>query len=231
MSAFKIVIVVLFGLGIGIASLYFPVRDWLGDFESNIQSFGAFGPVMMAALYIVCTVFLVPGSAISIAAGTLFGLKTGLITVLVGANLGALCAFLLARGVLREKVKSWSLAAPKFQILDRAIEREGFNIVLLTRLSPLFPFVWLNYFLGLTAVRTREYAAANLIGMLPGALLYVWLGAAARGVLAEQPGAAVNSYLQLFQYAGLVVTLLVVVLITRMARKALAEAAQIKEAP
>jgi uncharacterized membrane protein YdjX (TVP38/TMEM64 family) len=230
MKAVKLIVLSLFILAIAAAGWFLPVREWLSHFEAYIRSLGALGPVIMALLYIVCTVFLVPGSAISLAAGTLFGVKIGLITVIVGANLGALCAFLLARGFLREKVKSWAAAAPKFQILDRAVGRAGFKIVLLARLSPLFPFVWLNYFLGLTAVRTGAYAAANLVGMLPGALLYVWLGAAAREALGDQADAAANFYRQLFQYAGLAVTLVTVLVITRVARKALAEAAQTTEA-
>ena len=224
------VIFILVLIGAAVMSLFFPVRGWLVDLESYIQLLGPFGPVIMAAFYIVCTVCLVPGSAISIAAGTLFGFKTGLITVLIGANVGALCAFLLARSFLREKVEAWAANASKFRALDRAIEREGFKIVLLTRLSPLFPFVWLNYFLGLTAVRTGSYAAANLIGMLPGALLYVWLGATARQAFGIQSDDPANVYRQLFQYVGLVVTLLTVVLITRMARKALAATAEVTEA-
>ena len=229
MSVFKMVIFIILITAAAATSLFIPVRAWLGDVASYIQSLGAVGPLIMAALYIVCTVFLVPGSAISIAAGTLFGFKIGLLTVLVGANLGALCAFLLARSFLREKVEAWAAKAPKFRALDHAIGREGFKIVLLTRLSPLFPFVWLNYLLGLTAVRTGAYAAANLIGMLPGALLYVWLGATARQAFGVQQEDPANVYRQAFQYAGLVVTLLAIVLITRMARKALA-GAEITEA-
>lgn len=226
MKAAKFVIIILLIAAVAAAGFFLPARAWLTSFESTIRSLGAWGPAVVAALYVVCTVLLVPGSAISIAAGTLFGLKIGLATVLVGANLGALCAFLLARGFLREKVQRRAAAAPKFQALDRAVGRDGFKIVLLTRLSPLFPFVWLNYFLGLTAVRTGAYAAANLLGMLPGALLYVWLGAAAREALGDQVETTANFYRQFFQYAGLAVTLLTVVVIARMARKALAEAAQ-----
>jgi uncharacterized membrane protein YdjX (TVP38/TMEM64 family) len=230
MKAAKFVIIILLIAAVAAVSFFLPVRAWLSFFESTVRSLGALGPVVVAVAYVVCTVLLVPGSAISIAAGTLFGLKIGLVTVLVGANLGALCAFLLARGFLREKVQQRAATAPKFQALDRAVGREGFKIVLLARLSPLFPFVWLNYFLGLTAVRTGAYAAANLLGMLPGALLYVWLGAAAREALDAPADLEANFYRQIFQYAGLAVTLLTVVIITRMARKALAEAGQATEA-
>ena len=167
---------------------------------------------------------LVPGSAISIGAGTIFGFNTGFLVVLAGANLGALCSFLLARTFLREKVARWANANPKFQSLDRAVGQGGFRMVFLTRLSPLFPFVWLNYFLGLTAVRTGAYALATFIGMLPGMVLYVYIGAAARGALAGDGVANSNLYRQALIYVGLAATFAVVIFVTRMARKALSEA-------
>ena len=102
----------------------------------------------------------------------------------IGANLGALCSFLLARTFLRERVSNWATGNPRFASLDRAIAREGFKVVLLSRLSPVFPFTLFNYFLGLTNVGVSSYVLANLIGMLPGSFLYVYFGATAREALA-----------------------------------------------
>jgi pyruvate/2-oxoglutarate dehydrogenase complex dihydrolipoamide dehydrogenase (E3) component/uncharacterized membrane protein YdjX (TVP38/TMEM64 family) len=182
------------------------------------------GAIVFAAVYVLCTVLLIPGSAISIGAGTVFGLKTGLLVALGGANLGALCSFLLARTLLRETVSAWAAANPKFRSLDRAIGRRGFYVVFLTRLSPLFPFVWLNYVLGLTAVRTGAYALANLLGMLPGAFLYVYIGAAAREAITMSPAAAEGFLRHALMVVGLLATTGVVILVTRAARKALREA-------
>ena len=180
-------------------------------------------------VYVLCTVLFIPGSAITVGAGTLFGLKTGFVVVVLGANLGALCSFLLARSFLRETVSAWASANPKFRSLDQAIGRQGFKMVLLTRLSPVFPFVLLNYFLGLTAVRTGAYVLANLIGMLPATFLFVYIGAAARDALAGQPDAGTGFYQQVLKYVGLAATVAVVVIVTRIARKALAEAEQAEE--
>ena len=99
-------------------------------------------------------------------------------------------------------------------------------MVLLTRLSPVFPFVLLNYFLGLTAVRTGSYVLANVIGMLPATFLFVYIGAAARDALAGQMDAAAGFYQQILKYVGLLATVAVVVVVTRIARKALREAEQ-----
>ncbi|MGH7854254.1 MAG: VTT domain-containing protein, partial [Candidatus Binatia bacterium] len=229
MKASKAIIIVLVLAAIVAGVLFLPVRQWFMEFERYVQSLGAAGPVVVVLVYVLCTVLFIPGSAITVGAGTLFGLKTGFIVVVLGANLGALCSFLLARSFLREKVAAWAAPNPKFRSLDQAIGRQGFKVVLLTRLSPVFPFVLLNYFLGLTAVRAGAYALGNLIGMLPATFLFVYIGAAARDALAGQPDAAAGFYQQLLKYVGLAATLAVVVIVTRIARKALAEAEQAQE--
>lgn len=209
-------------IGIGIGFLFLPIGEWFSQFQGAIESLGLAGPVVFALAYVVLTVLLVPGSALTLGAGAIFGLWLGAITVIIGSNLGAFCSFLLARTFLREKVARWAEANPKFAALDRAIGREDFKMVLLTRLSPAFPFTLLNYFLGLTNVRTAAYVAANLIGMLPGAFLYVYLGATARDALQGASDAIV--FRQILKYAGLLATIAVVALVTRMAKKALTQA-------
>jgi pyruvate/2-oxoglutarate dehydrogenase complex dihydrolipoamide dehydrogenase (E3) component/uncharacterized membrane protein YdjX (TVP38/TMEM64 family) len=226
MKASKPIIITVL-LGIIIAGVFFlPVRQWFVRFEGYIQSLGAVGPIVVVLVYVLCTVLFIPGSAVTIGAGTLFGLKTGVMVVLVGANLGALASFFLARTFLRERVANWAAANPKFRSLDQAIGRQGFKMVLLTRLSPVFPFVLLNYFLGLTAVRAGPYVLANLLGMLPATFLFVYIGAAARDALAGQMDAAAGFYQQILKVVGLLATIAVVVMITRIARKALREAEQ-----
>lgn len=207
--------------------IFLPFRDWFVRFEDYVRGLGNLGPIAVALVYVVTTILLIPGSAITIGAGTLFGLQVGFLVVLVGSNLGALCAFLLARSCLREKVARWAEGNAKFRSLDRAIGRQGFKMVFLSRLSPAFPFNLLNYLLGLTAVRTGSYVAANLIGMLPGIFLYVYIGAAARDALAAQVDGSTEFYQQILKYVGLLATVALVVIVTRIARKALREAEQV----
>jgi pyruvate/2-oxoglutarate dehydrogenase complex dihydrolipoamide dehydrogenase (E3) component/uncharacterized membrane protein YdjX (TVP38/TMEM64 family) len=209
--------------------LFLPIREWFVYFERYVDSLGAVGPVVVVLAYMICTVLFVPGSALTVGSGTLFGLATGFVVVVLGANLGALASFLLARTFLRDKVAQWAAGNPKFRSLDQAIGKQGFKMVLLTRLSPVFPFVLLNYFLGLTAVRTGSYVAANLIGMLPATFLFVYIGAAARDALAGQVDGSADFYRQIFKYVGLLATVAVVVIVTRIARKALREAEQAGE--
>ncbi len=224
MTRGKIVLIVLLLVALVVGFLFLPVRAWFMQFEGYVQSLGAIGPVVVVLTYILCTVLLVPGSALTIGSGTLFGLQTGFIVVVLGANLGALCSFLLARSFLREKVMSWAAGNAKFHSLDQAVGQQGFKMVLLTRLSPVFPFVLLNYLLGVTAVRTGAYALANLLGMLPATLLFVYIGAAARDAIAGEAAASVGFYQQILKYVGLLATVAVVVIVTRIARKALRQA-------
>ena len=230
MRAAKIALIIFIAVDIVAALLLLPFREWFKQFEQYVQGLGALAPVVVAFAYVATTVLFIPGSALTIGSGTLFGLRTGFLVVFVGANLGALCAFLLARTLLREKVARWAEGNPKFHALDLAIGRQGFKMVFLTRLSPAFPFNLLNYLLGVTAVKTGAYVLANLLGMLPGMFLYVYIGAAARDALVGQANTTVGFYQQILKYVGLLATVAVVVVVTRIARRALREAEHQQEA-
>jgi pyruvate/2-oxoglutarate dehydrogenase complex dihydrolipoamide dehydrogenase (E3) component/uncharacterized membrane protein YdjX (TVP38/TMEM64 family) len=229
MKLARVVLLIVAIAALFISFLFLPIRAWFMQLEGYVQSLGAVGPIVVVIAYVLCTVLLIPGSVITVGAGTLFGLATGAVVVVLGANLGALASFLLARGFLREKVVRWAAANPKFSSLDQAIGKQGFKMVLLARLSPVFPFVLLNYFLGLTAVRTGSFVLANLLGMLPATFLFVYIGAAARDALAGQVDASADFYRQVLKYVGLLATLAVVVFVTRIARKALREAEEEQE--
>src|SRR5437773_2901031 len=189
-----LVVVLLAAMTLGV--LLLPVREWFTEFEAYVHSLGPLGPIVFVFAYGVLTVLLFPASFVTLGAGTIFGLKMGFVVAVAGANLGALCSFLLARTFLREKVIGWTASHPRFRFLDQAIGKQGFKIVLLCRLSPIFPFILLNYFLGLTAVRTGAYILANLFGMVPAMFLFVYAGAAAHDAVAGAAGASVGFYEQ-----------------------------------
>lgn len=219
----KVWLLALLAGAIVVALVVLPVSAWLKQLQSSIESLGAFAPVAYVLLYVATTVLLIPGSLLTIGAGGIFGFWLGLAVVLAGANLGALVAFLLTRYFLRGKVAEWAAVNPKFAALDRAIGREGFKMVLLARLSPAFPFTLLNYLLGLTTVRVSSYVLANLIGMLPGTFLYVYIGVTARDALSGGAG-GVGKWQLVLRIVGLLATVAVVVLVTRTAKRAMAEA-------
>jgi uncharacterized membrane protein YdjX (TVP38/TMEM64 family) len=178
----------------------------------------------MAVLYALLTVLMIPGSAVTLACAALFGFRTGFLVVVAGSNAGALAAFLLGRTLLRRRVEAWASARPGYRGLDRAVGGHGFKIVALLRLSPVFPFVLLNYLLGLTSVRTGSYVLANVLGMLPGTFLYVYAGSLAGEAVRTDWGLASSRWKFAFRIVGLAATLGVTLWITRLAKKAFAEA-------
>jgi uncharacterized membrane protein YdjX (TVP38/TMEM64 family) len=141
--------------------------------------------------------------------------------VSVASTTGAALAFLVGRFLARDWVASKVSGREKFQAIDRAVQKEGFKIVLLTRLSPIFPFNLLNYGYGLTGVSFRSYVLASWIGMLPGTVMYVYFGSLARNVAAVAAGREKTTLEYVFYGLGLLVTVAVVVLVTRAARGAL----------
>ena len=147
------------------------------------------------------------------------------ITVSIGSTLGASAAFLVGRYLAREKIEQKLAQNTKFAAIDQAVGQNGFKIVLLTRLSPVFPFNLLNYAFGLTRVRFATYALASWIGMMPGTILYVYLGSTA-GDLAQifSGGVQAGQGQQVFKVIGLIATLVVTLLVTRIARNALRNA-------
>jgi len=190
-----------------------------------VESLGAWGPVVFVAVYVVACVAFVPASLLTLGAGALFGVVTGVIVVFVGATLGAFGAFLIARHVARDWVSQRVARDPRFAAIDRAIAADGRRVVFLLRLSPVIPFALLNYALGLTKVRVADFLIASA-GMLPGTLLYVYTGSLAGTVLGATSGAApargAGFYVVLA--LGLAATAAVTILVTRLARRALAEA-------
>ena len=224
MNLRRTVLLVIVITAAAVGYLLLPLREWSAQFEAYVRSLGAFGPLLFAFAYMLLTVVLFPASILTVAAGTIFGLKMGFFTALLGANLGALCSFLLARSFLRQRVVLWTAAHPKFRFLDAAIANQGFKIVLLCRMSPIFPFILLNYFLGLTSVRTGAYVLGNLFGMVPANFVFVYIGAAAHDAVAGPPESSLDFYQQVLKYLGLAATLVVFTAITRIARRALREA-------
>ncbi len=207
---------------LAVAVLTLPVTEWLTTLLAWIREHREIAWGAFIALYIVAAVLLLPGLILTIAAGFIFGLPAGVVLVSVSSVLGATAAFLIGRFIARDwvaaRVDGWRL----FGALDAAIARRGFLIVLLVRLSPVFPFNLLNYALGLTAVRVRDYVLASWIGMFPGTVLYVWAGSFAQTLTAAAEGDVETGLAgQLLFVLGLVATLAVTIVVTRLARREL----------
>lgn len=200
----------------------FNPQSLLRDALAWVDSLGSLGAIAFIAIYALATVAFFPGSILTLGAGVLFGIVMGSIYVFIGATLGAIAAFLAGRYVAREWVAQKIEKNPKFRAIDRAVGREGFKIVLLTRLSPIFPFNLLNYAYGVTGVSLKDYAIAS-VGMIPGTITYVYIGSLAGSIATvgtETSGA--NPIAQwAIRIVGFIATVAVTVYVTKIARKAL----------
>ena len=221
-SVLKLLAATILLTGLVYLGLSYDLQDAMRQALTWIRDLGAIGPLVFAGIYVIAAVALVPGSILTLGAGVVFGIVKGTLVVIVSATLGATAAFLVGRYLARDWVASKIKGNEKFQAIDRGVAEEGWKIVGLTRLSPVFPFNLLNYAFGITRVSLKDYVLASFFGMLPATLMYVYIGSLA-GDLATL-GAADRSRTpgELLLYAvGLVATILVTVYITRIARKAL----------
>jgi len=208
------------------------IQEHLLDLVGWIREAGWPGLVIFTLAYVAATVLFLPGSILTLGAGFAYGVGLGTAAVTVAANLGAFVAFLLGRTVARGWVAARVQENARFGAIDRAVGREGLKIVLLTRLSPIFPFNLLNYAFGVTGVSARDYVVGSLIGMLPGTLMYVYLGSLITNVSELAAGrASGGDAQQLFYFAGLAATVGVSIYVTRIARRALAEATEGENEP
>lgn len=199
-----------------------PIAEWLARFVEWIAGLGWIGVVVFILVYILAAVTLAPAVVLTIGAGAIFGVVKGVMVVSVGATLGAAAAFLIGRYVARQRVERWTESNKKFRAIDQAVGREGWKIVLLTRLSPAFPYNLQNYFYGLTAVGFWPYLLATWIGMLPVIFVYTYIGFAGRTAASVVSGKAETTTQQYWFWGfGLAATIAATLFVTRIARKAL----------
>jgi uncharacterized membrane protein YdjX (TVP38/TMEM64 family) len=208
-----------------VAWFLLPLQDWLQSFSNWSKGLGVFGYALFALTYVFAVIGLAPGSVFTLAAGVAFGLWAFPLVV-VAATIGSCLAFLIARYVARDRVESALDKRPVFKAVAGAVKDEGWKIVGLMRLSPLVPFNLQNYFFGVTPVSFWEYALATVVGILPGTLLYVYLGSLG-SMSAGETDASVLQWSLLG--AGLLATVVVVWLVSKKAKAKLNELGVNKE--
>ncbi|MEJ2603179.1 MAG: TVP38/TMEM64 family protein [Gammaproteobacteria bacterium] len=223
MSSRKRILVLLAALlTVALVIYALPVGEILRGVITWIDSHRETAWLAFFASYVVATVFMIPGSILTLAAGFLFGVVTGTIVVSISSVAGATAAFLVGRSLGREWVRRKIGSDRRLAAVDAATRERGFLIVMLLRLSPLFPFNALNYFLSLTGVKTGHYVLASWIGMLPATILYVYIGSVAQDLAALLAGdLEAGTAGDILFLAGLGATALVTVLVTRYATRAL----------
>ncbi|HEO72623.1 MAG TPA: TVP38/TMEM64 family protein [Candidatus Hydrogenedentes bacterium] len=203
------------------------VRSWLlGELE-HVREMGVWGFGVFALLYIPMCLACFPDALTNAAAGAVWGVGFGTLAVSLGRVLGASAAFEVARVLTRRWRERRTTGDPKFAVLTRALRREGFKIVLLIRLCPIFPVNVSHFGLGVTPVSLRAYALGTLIGLVPRTVLVCYAGSGAQSLIgsAATPEATPPVQQALF-WAGFVFTVLIVAIIARMAHRMLREAAK-----
>ncbi|KAL6343481.1 hypothetical protein AAG906_024846 [Vitis piasezkii] len=226
LSFLRITFLLLLIAAIAVACFTLPVEKILKDFLLWIeQDLGPWGPLALAVAYIPLTVLAVPASVLTLGGGYLFGLPVGFVADSIGATVGAGAAFLLGRTIGRSYVISKLKDYPQFRAVAIAIQRSGFKIVLLLRLVPLLPFNMLNYLLSVTPVPVWEYMLASWLGMMPITLALVYIGTTLKDLSDVTHGwHEFSTSRWIFIGLGLVISVILMVCVTKVAKAALEKA-------
>ena len=232
-SLAPIIILAVVIVAVIVLAIVFDANTYLLRAMNWIRDIGTVGVLVFIGLYIALTVLAIPGSILTLAAGAVYGVVYGSIYVSIASTLGATAAFLVGRYVARDSVAARIEGNARFAAIDQAVGKEGWKIVGLTRLSPIFPFNALNYGYGVTNVSLRDYFFASWIGMMPGTVMYVYIGTLA-GDLAtigagEERARTTGEWILLG--VGFVATVVVTLFVTRLARKALGSRIDLDETP
>ena len=208
-------------LGVGLvvllligAGFVLPIRDWAQSFTDWVQKLGPIGFIAFAVAYVTAVLLILPAWILTVSAGVAFGLW-GIPLVVVSATLGAALAFLIARSVLRERVRTWAEKKPLLQALDKATSVEGWKVVGLLRLSPAVPFTLQNYAFGATDIPLWHFVIPTFFGIMPGTALYVYIGTLGRAAANSEN--LKTSQIALFSI-GLLATVIVIAVITKKAK-------------
>lgn len=212
-----------------VALSFSSVQESLQNFLRSIQDFGSASAIVFIGAYLLLTVLLIPGTILTLSSGAIFGVVYGSLYTFIGAILGATAAFLIGRYFVRDWVAKKIESNSKFKAIDAAVAKEGLKIVFLTRLSPAFPFVLLNYAFGVTKVSLQDYIV-GCVGMIPGTILYVYIGSLAGNLTTIDASAPSTQAAQwTLRIVGLIATVAVTIYVTRIARNALDQSALLGE--
>ena len=227
----RVAVLIVIIIALFLAMRFLPVQQWLRSFNDWVGQMGVAGIFIFIGVYAIATVLLAPGAILTIGAGFAFGLWKGFLAVSAGATLGASLAFLVARFIARDKVEAIAKRNEKFHKIDNAIGKQGAKLVFLLRLSPVIPFNLSNYFYGLTGVKFWPYVLASWLGMMPGTFLYVYIGTAGRAAVSVAAGGEAMKHGRqywTFLSVGLAATIAATIWVTKIARDALKEKAEVK---
>ena len=215
----------LVGILIFVLSRFFPLADMLAAVQQRVMGWGAWSAICYPLLYACCNVLLLPGGFLSLGGGFFFGLWWGFLIILVGNVGGAAISFYISRWIGRRWLHRRLMQNRTLEALEPAVEREGWKIILLSQLHPLFPTSLLNYLYGLTTIRFRTCMLWVAIGQAPGLFLYAYLGTLGQLGLNLVRGKSHPHLIEYFIWGGgLLKSVIVLLLLGRIALRLLKEA-------
>ncbi|MCH8292050.1 TVP38/TMEM64 family protein [Candidatus Poribacteria bacterium] len=177
-----LIVIAVIGIVYGILRHYGATEyiklDNVPKIKEKVDSFGVIAPLVYIGFYIAATVFFLPGLPVTVLSGVAFGPLWGVVYASIGSIIGVSLAFLIARYAARGMVESWVAGNEQFRKIDEGVERQGWRMLMITRLVPIFPFNLQNYAYGLTKIRFLTYFPVSWICMLPGTAAYVQIGGA-----------------------------------------------------
>lgn len=205
------------------ALVYFDAHEEILRLLDWLDTQGIWGPLLFILLMMLVVVFLLPGVLFTTGAGFVFGVVEGTVCVVVGTTLGATLAFLGARHLFGERASQFVLRHARLRLVTEELTPRGWQIVLLTRLVPFFPFKLSNYFFGLTQFTLRGFMAGTFVGVIPLSLNSVYLGSIAADISLEGVRSVGRGPVEWALYgAGFLVTVGLVIYLNRLASRALA---------
>jgi uncharacterized membrane protein YdjX (TVP38/TMEM64 family) len=222
-----IAISILFVAVIMVVLVYFDAHDQVLQLLEWLDAQGAWAPLLFILIMVLVVLLLVPGIMFTTGAGFVFGVVEGTICVVLGTTVGAGLAFLIARYLLGARAARYVLVHARLKLVSEELAPQGWKIVLLTRLVPFFPFKLSNYFFGLTPFSLRGFIGGTFVGIIPFSLHNAYLGSIAADIATLGARQAERTQLEWALYAaGFVATVVVVIYLNRLARRALAKYTQ-----
>lgn len=218
------------GLGLLLWALGHYSKQYVLPFARWVHGLGAWGPIAFILTYTVVEIFLIPASVLTLAAGALFGFVAGSAYAFIGAMLGSLSAFFMGRYVVGPLVTRRLQGNERFALIDSTATQGGIKLVALLRLSPVLPYTVLNYALGVTRISARDYIIGTTF-ILPGTLVYTYYGTVVANLTGLTSGVHRGVAFYGLMAAGVVATVAVIVVITRLATRQLGELERRREQP
>jgi uncharacterized membrane protein YdjX (TVP38/TMEM64 family) len=211
-----------------VALCFFPLTefiDLIAALQQSVMQWGVWSGICYPLLFALCNILLLPGGILCVGAGFFFGLWWGFVIVLLGNAIAAAFAFAFSRRVRQHWFRRKFSQNPLLRALEPAVEREGWKIILLSQLHPLFPTSLINYLYGLTRIRFGTYMLWTSIGRAPGLFLYTYLGTLGQYGLNVARGKTHPRAMEYWIWGGaFITTTLLFVVLSRIAVKAIHKA-------